>query len=80
MEAPTKPLGTPLILAPVAVAQKFQQRAHFSVWSILTNPFYMMMFLMAIMIFVVPKTMENMDPEERKAMQARSRCPSSRLG
>lgn len=72
LEAPTKPLGSPLILAPVAQAQQFQKRAQFSVWSILTNPFYMMMFFMAIMIFVVPRTMDAMDPEERKAMQART--------
>lgn len=73
MEAPTKPLGQPLILAPMAQAQQFQKRAQFSVWQILTNPFYMMMFFMAVMIFVVPRTMEAMDPEERKAMQARAR-------
>lgn len=134
MEAPTKPLGVPLIIAPAQQAQQFekrpvrarsaqscaraletQQTTHsplrsllsdssifhttssghlavsrppalfvptfllssapdpppqaFSVWSILGNPFYMMMFLMVIMIFVVPRTMEAMDPEERKAMQ-----------
>jgi hypothetical protein len=38
----------------------------------LTNPYYVMMGLMGVMMFAMPKLMDNMDPEAR-ALRAATR-------
>lgn len=68
-DAPARPLRAPLVLGPVArVAYAIPQQP-WSLRSLLSNPMYVVMGLMAVMAVAMPKMMESMDPEELKQMQ-----------
>ena len=68
-DAPARPLRSPLVLGPVALASYADPKQEFTLRSILTNPYYMIMIMMAVMAVVMPRMMNNIDPEELKAMQ-----------
>eukprot|EP00980_Cylindrotheca_fusiformis_P011647 scaffold2751_cov131-Cylindrotheca_fusiformis.AAC.14 len=67
--AAKQPIKYPLVLYPYAKYQYFEQRRGFSPFSMLKNPMVMMMIFSGVMMFVMPKMMEGMDPEEKAAMR-----------
>jgi len=67
--APKKVVAYPLKLKAHAAYQYFEKKRGFSIFSILTNPMAMMMAFSVGMMFLMPKLMEGMDPEERAQMQ-----------
>eukprot|EP00548_Thalassiothrix_antarctica_P014668 CAMPEP_0194167190 /NCGR_PEP_ID=MMETSP0154-20130528/2552_1 /TAXON_ID=1049557 /ORGANISM="Thalassiothrix antarctica, Strain L6-D1" /LENGTH=226 /DNA_ID=CAMNT_0038878035 /DNA_START=35 /DNA_END=715 /DNA_ORIENTATION=+ len=67
--APKRVAGYPLKLKPHATYQYFEKKKGFSVLSILSNPMALMMVFSMGMMFLMPKLMEGMDPEERAQMQ-----------
>ena len=76
---PARPMRMPVVLAPMSRVTYAEPQSGWSLRSFISNPFYLMMGVMALMMFAMPKMMENMDPEELKAMQVRSystRCAS----
>ena len=48
----------------------FERRQQMNVLSILQQPMFLMMLFTMGMVFLMPKMMDNMDPEEMKKMQA----------
>lgn len=59
----------PLILTAHAQYQYFEPRQGFSVYSILKNPMLLMMLFSAVLMFFMPKMMENLDEEQKEQMQ-----------
>jgi len=59
----------PLVLTALATYDYFEHRKGFSVWSILGNPMILMMLFSGGMMFMMPKLMEGMDPEEKERMK-----------
>ncbi|KAG9299620.1 hypothetical protein G9A89_020791 [Geosiphon pyriformis] len=59
----------PLELTPRATADYFVIREGFSIASIFANPLLIMMGVSVLMLFVMPKMMANIDPEELEQMQ-----------
>lgn len=51
----------------------FQKREGFNYKSILYNPMIIMMLVTGVLVFAMPKMMQNMDPEEMKQMQEQMR-------
>ena len=71
-DAPTRPLRAPLALRPTQrVAYAIPQQP-WSLRSLLSNPMYVIMGLMAVMMFIMPRLMENIDPEARNAAARRT--------
>jgi len=65
-----QPLPFPLPLEPlVAKPTFFEKREGFRWSSMLMNPMVIMMGVTVLIMFVMPKMMENMDPEQLKEMQ-----------
>lgn len=64
-------LEEPFVLEPYKEAEYFEPRQEFSIASLFKNPMYLMMAVSIVMMFLLPKMMENMDPEELKQMQER---------
>ncbi|KFK29825.1 hypothetical protein AALP_AA7G183700 [Arabis alpina] len=65
---------TELVLEPLRAEQYYEMREPFNVMSIVKSPMGLMMGFMLIVMFVMPKMMENMDPEEMN--RAREDMPS----
>uniref|UniRef100_A0A0E0LDX3 ER membrane protein complex subunit 7 beta-sandwich domain-containing protein n=1 Tax=Oryza punctata TaxID=4537 RepID=A0A0E0LDX3_ORYPU len=62
-----------LVLKPLREEQYYEKREPFSIMSLLKSPMGMMLGFMVIMVFVMPKMMENIDPEEIKQAQEQMR-------
>jgi hypothetical protein len=63
----------PLVLEPRGRIQYFEQHQQVSIMRmIMGNPTVLMMGVMGVMCYALPKMMENMDPEELKKMQVRT--------
>ncbi|KJE93570.1 hypothetical protein CAOG_04337 [Capsaspora owczarzaki ATCC 30864] len=62
-------LAYPLKLQARGAAQFFQRREGVDIRGMLMNPMVLMMGVMLIMAYAMPKMMENMDPEERRQME-----------
>jgi hypothetical protein len=58
-----------LTLKPVGLIDYFEKRQQMSVMSLFANPMMLMMLVTLGLGFIMPKLMENMDPEELKQMQ-----------
>ncbi|XP_058785910.1 ER membrane protein complex subunit 7 homolog [Vicia villosa] len=61
------------VLEPLKEEQYYEIREPFSVMSIVKSPMGLMMGFMLIVVFLMPKLMENMDPEEMKRAQEEMR-------
>ncbi|XP_068642409.1 ER membrane protein complex subunit 7 homolog [Aristolochia californica] len=62
-----------LVLEPLREEQYYDKREPFSLMSLLKSPMGLMMGFMLIVVFLMPKLMENMDPEEIKRAQEEMR-------
>nr|AGT15918.1 hypothetical protein SHCRBa_179_G22_R_40 [Saccharum hybrid cultivar R570]AGT16392.1 hypothetical protein SHCRBa_181_K17_R_20 [Saccharum hybrid cultivar R570] len=62
-----------LVLEPLKEEQYYEVREPFSVLSLLKSPMGLMVGFMVLMVFVMPKLMENIDPEEMKQAQEQMR-------
>ena len=76
-DAPTRPLRAPLALRPTQrVAYAIPQQP-WTLRSLLSNPMYVIMGLMAFMMIAMPRLMENIDPEVRALALRRNARPRS---
>jgi hypothetical protein len=64
-----QPIDHPLVLTATATYEYFEKRPGFSILSLLKNPMLLMMVFSVGMMFLMPKMMENLDPEEREQMR-----------
>ncbi|XP_062164769.1 ER membrane protein complex subunit 7 homolog [Alnus glutinosa] len=62
-----------LVLEPLREEQYYEIREPFSVMSLVKSPMGLMMGFMLVVVFLMPKLMENMDPEEMKRAQEEMR-------
>ncbi|KAJ0989510.1 hypothetical protein J5N97_007866 [Dioscorea zingiberensis] len=62
-----------LVLEPLKEEQYYEIREPFSIMSLVKSPMGLMLVFMLIMLFVMPKMMENMDPEEMRRAQEEMR-------
>ncbi|KAL6603054.1 hypothetical protein ACP70R_043415 [Stipagrostis hirtigluma subsp. patula] len=62
-----------LVLEPLKEEQYYEKREPFSIMSLLKSPMGLMVGFMVIMVVVMPKMMENIDPEEMKQAQEQMR-------
>ncbi|XP_072963631.1 ER membrane protein complex subunit 7 homolog [Typha angustifolia] len=69
-----KRLLNELILEPLSEEHYYEVRQPFSVMSLLKSPMGMMVGFMLVMVFLMPKLMENIDPEEMKRAQEEMRA------
>mmetsp|Transcript_16013 Transcript_16013/g.44345 ORF Transcript_16013/g.44345 Transcript_16013/m.44345 type:complete len:231 (+) Transcript_16013:132-824(+) len=60
----------PLVLNPIATYSYFEVRRGFSLFSLLKNPMVLMMVFSGGMMFMMPKMMEGLEPEEKARMKA----------
>ena len=60
----------PLILTAYATYEYFENRPGFSILALLKNPMLLMMIFSVGLMYVMPKMMENLDPEEQERMRA----------
>ncbi|XP_065040109.1 ER membrane protein complex subunit 7 homolog [Musa acuminata AAA Group] len=58
-----------LILEPLREEQYYEKREPFSIMSLMKSPMGLMMGFMLLVMFVMPKLMENIDPEEMRRAQ-----------
>ncbi|KAL5144879.1 ER membrane protein complex subunit 7 [Glycine soja] len=61
------------VLEPLKDEQYYEVREPFSIMSIVKSPMGLMMGFMLIVVFLMPKLMENMDPEEMRRAQEEMR-------
>ncbi|CAL0327193.1 unnamed protein product [Lupinus luteus] len=61
------------VLEPLKGEQYYEIREPFSIMSIVKSPMGLMMGFMLIVVFLMPKLMENIDPEEMKRAQEEMR-------
>ncbi|ONK70366.1 uncharacterized protein A4U43_C05F32980 [Asparagus officinalis] len=69
-----------LVLEPLREEQYYEIREPFSIMSLLKSPMGLMMGFMLLMVFVMPKMMENMDPEEMRRAQEEMRSQGGLAG
>lgn len=62
-----------LVLEPLREEQYYEIREPFSIMSLVKSPMGLMMGFMLIVVFLMPKLMENMDPEEMRRAQEEMR-------
>ncbi|GMH12460.1 hypothetical protein Nepgr_014301 [Nepenthes gracilis] len=62
-----------LVLEPLREEEYYEIREPFSIMSVVKSPMGLMMGFMLIVVFLMPKLMENMDPEEMKRAQEEMR-------
>ncbi|TVU08312.1 hypothetical protein EJB05_41712, partial [Eragrostis curvula] len=62
-----------LVLEPLKEEQYYEIREPFSIMSLLKSPMGLMVGFMVIMVFVMPKMMENIDPEQMRQAQEQMR-------
>ena len=67
--APKRALKYPLILNPKATLQYFEAKKGFSIFSLLKNPMVIMMLFSVVLMVMMPKMMEGMEPEEKARMK-----------
>lgn len=67
--AAKNPIPYPLVLTAHATYDYFETRKGFSIFVIFKNPMFLMMAFSVGMMFLMPKMMENLDPEEKQRMQ-----------
>ncbi|KAF3528302.1 hypothetical protein DY000_02036829, partial [Brassica cretica] len=60
---------TELVLEPLRADQYYELREPFNVMAILKSPMGLMVGFMVVVVFLMPKLMENIDPEEMKRTQ-----------
>ncbi|CAA7046815.1 unnamed protein product [Microthlaspi erraticum] len=60
---------TELVLEPIRADIYYERREPFSVMSIVKSPMGLMVGFMVVVVFLMPKLMENIDPEEMKRTQ-----------
>lgn len=65
-----QPIAHPLVLTAHATYEYFEQRPGFSIFSLLRNPMLLMMLFTVGMMYLMPKMMENLEPEEKEKMRA----------
>lgn len=65
-----QPIAHPLVLTAHATYEYFEQRPGFSVFSLLRNPMLLMMLFSIGMMYLMPKMMDNLEPEEKEKMRA----------
>eukprot|EP00797_Seminavis_robusta_P033075 Sro759_g198250.2 (211) ;mRNA; r:33794-34525 len=59
----------PMVLTAHAAFEFFEQRKGFSIFVIFKNPMFLMMAFSVGMMFLMPKMMEGLDPEEKERMK-----------
>ncbi|PSS17758.1 ER membrane protein complex subunit 7 like [Actinidia chinensis var. chinensis] len=64
---------TELVLEPLREEQYYEIREPFSVMSVVKSPMGLMMGFVVIVMFLMPKLVENMDPEEMRRAQEEMR-------
>ncbi|XP_010525943.1 PREDICTED: ER membrane protein complex subunit 7 homolog [Tarenaya hassleriana] len=64
---------TELVLEPLREEQYYEMREPFSVMSVVKSPMGLMVGFMVVVVFLMPKLMENIDPEEMKRAQEEMR-------
>ncbi|KAK6927540.1 ER membrane protein complex subunit 7, beta-sandwich domain [Dillenia turbinata] len=64
---------TELVLEPLREEQYYEIREPFSIISVVKSPMGLMVGFMLIVVFLMPKLMENMDPEEMRQAQEQMR-------
>ncbi|MCO5602218.1 hypothetical protein L7F22_056346 [Adiantum nelumboides] len=69
-------LSEPLVLEPLREETYFEKREPFSLMGLLKSPMGLMVGFMAVAAILLPKLMENIDPEEMKKMQEEMRTSS----
>lgn len=72
-----------LVIHALAEVNYFEERKGFSLFSVLKNPMLLMMIVMVGMMYMMPKLMEDMNPEERAQMKkqmAMQQDPTKMLG
>ncbi|KAK9279461.1 hypothetical protein L1049_013140 [Liquidambar formosana] len=62
-----------LVLEPLREEQYYEIREPFSIMSVVKSPMGLMMGFMVIVVFLMPKLVENMDPEEMRRAQEEMR-------
>ncbi|KAF5456761.1 hypothetical protein F2P56_026206 [Juglans regia] len=62
-----------LVLEPLREEQYYEIREPFSLMSVVKSPMGLMMGFMLVVMFLMPKLMENMDPEEMRRAQEEMR-------
>ncbi|GMY29260.1 ER membrane protein complex subunit 7 homolog [Fagus crenata] len=62
-----------LVLEPLREEQYYEIREPFSIMSLVKSPMGLMMGFMLVVMFLMPKLMENMDPEEMRRAQEEMR-------
>jgi ER membrane protein complex subunit 7 len=78
-----QPVENMLVISALGTYDYFELKRGFSVMSLIKNPMVIMMILSAGMMYMLPKMMENMDPEERAIMQkqmSRQQNPQQMFG
>lgn len=66
-------LGDPMVLISARKEEYFEIREPFSVWSLLKSPMGMMVGFMLVVMVILPRLMDGIDPEEMKKMQEEMR-------
>ncbi|CAN6918858.1 unnamed protein product, partial [Brassica oleracea] len=67
--AETRRSLTELVREPLRADQCYEMREPFNVMAILKSPMGLMVGFMVVVVFLMPKLMENIDPEEMKRTQ-----------
>ncbi|KAK9471810.1 uncharacterized protein V1510DRAFT_403856 [Dipodascopsis tothii] len=67
----------PIELQPYRPAEYYQYREGFNVLKLFKNPMLLVSVVSLVMVFVLPKLMENMDPEALKELQADTATPNA---
>lgn len=67
--APKQAIMHPLVLTAHARYEYFEKRPGFSIFSIFRNPMLLMMMFSGVLMFLMPKMMENLDPDQKEQMQ-----------
>ncbi|KAH7420789.1 hypothetical protein KP509_13G022600 [Ceratopteris richardii] len=66
-------ISEPLMFEPLREEEYFEKREPFSIMGLLKSPMGLMVGFMVMAVFLLPKLMENIDPEEMKRMQEEMR-------
>ena len=67
--APKQTIPHPIELTAHASYQYYEPRQGFNIFGIFKNPMLLMMLVMGGMMFMMPKMMENLDPEQQEQMK-----------
>mmetsp|Transcript_26401 Transcript_26401/g.105695 ORF Transcript_26401/g.105695 Transcript_26401/m.105695 type:complete len:221 (-) Transcript_26401:289-951(-) len=67
--APKRSIAYPLRLVSPGKKQYFEQRERVGLHTVIRNPMLLMLGFTALMVVVMPKLMDNMDPEEKAKLQ-----------